>query len=77
MGHPPYCHDLALNDFHLFPSVKNKLPGQRFSTPVKADDAFKMDVLEIPQLEWKKCYKNWFKRMQKCIDHHREYCEKQ
>lgn len=77
MGHPPYSPDLAPNDFFLFPFVKNKLRGQRFMTPEEAVDAFKMHVLEIPQSDWNNCYKNWFKRMQKCIDHHGEYFEKQ
>ncbi|GBP15921.1 hypothetical protein EVAR_12507_1 [Eumeta japonica] len=30
--HPPYSPDLAPNDVYLFPSVKNKLRGQRFSS---------------------------------------------
>jgi len=42
MGHPPYNPDLAPNDFFLFPHIKNKLRGQRFPTPEKAVDAFKM-----------------------------------
>ncbi|EFN84671.1 hypothetical protein EAI_07801, partial [Harpegnathos saltator] len=33
MGHPPYSPDLTPNDFFLFPQIKNKLRGQRFSTP--------------------------------------------
>ena len=33
MSHPPYSPDLAPNDFSLFPYVKNKMRGQRFSTP--------------------------------------------
>ena len=77
MGHPPYSPDLAPNDFFLFPHIKNKLRGQRFSTPEEAVDAFKTHVLEVPHSEWKKCFENWFKRMQKCIDHHGEYFEKQ
>ena len=28
MGHPPYSHDLVLNDCLLFPHIKNKLRGQ-------------------------------------------------
>ena len=35
MSHPPYSIDLAPNDFFLFPYVKNKIRGQRFSTPLK------------------------------------------
>ena len=32
MSHPLYSLDLAQNVFFLFPSVKNKMSGQRFST---------------------------------------------
>lgn len=76
-GHPPYSPDLAPNDFYLFPNIKNKLRGQRFSSREEAVDAFKTHVLDIPQSEWKKCFENWFHRMQKCIDHRGEYFEKQ
>ncbi|GBP78261.1 hypothetical protein EVAR_66292_1 [Eumeta japonica] len=64
-GHPMYSPDLAPNDFYLFPSVKNKLRGQRFSNREEPADAFKMHVLEIPQSEWQTCYKTWYQRMQK------------
>lgn len=77
MGHPPYSPDLAPNDFFLFPHIKKKLRGQRFSTPEEAVDAFKTLVLEVPQSDWKKCFENWFQRMQKCINLHGEYFEKQ
>ena len=77
MKHPPYSPDLAPNDFFLFPYVKNKLRGHRFSTPEEAVDAFRKHVLEIPHSEWQKCFDNWFKRMQKCIELHGEYFEKQ
>ncbi|GBP14844.1 hypothetical protein EVAR_75432_1 [Eumeta japonica] len=37
-GHTPYSPDLAPNDFYSFPSVKNKLRGQRFSCREEAVD---------------------------------------
>ena len=77
MSHPRYSLDLAPNNYFLFPNIKNKLRGQRFSTPEEVVAAFKMHVLEIPQSEWLKCCDNWFKRMQKCINLHGEYFEKQ
>ncbi|GBP37668.1 hypothetical protein EVAR_23716_1 [Eumeta japonica] len=46
---PPYSPDTAPNNFYLFPSVKNKIHSQRFSSRESAVDAFKMHVLEIPQ----------------------------
>ena len=78
MSHPPYSPDLAPNDFFIFPFVKSKMRGQRFSTTEEAIDALRMQVLEIPQSEWPKCFDNWFKRMQKCRDlNGGEYFEKQ
>ena len=64
MSHPTYSPDLTPNDFFLFPYLKNKMRGQRFSTPKEAVDEFRMRVLEIHQSEWQKCFDNWFKRMQ-------------
>ena len=73
MSQPPYKPDLAPNDFFLFPYVKHKIRGQRFSTPEETVDMFRIHVLEIPQSEWLKCFNNWFKRMQKCINRNGEY----
>ena len=79
MSYPPYSPVLAPNDFFLFPYVKNKMRGQRFSTPEEVVDAFRMHVLETLQSEWQKCFDNWFKRMQECIltDLYGEYFKKQ
>ncbi|GBP97398.1 Mariner Mos1 transposase [Eumeta japonica] len=46
-GHPPYSSDLSPNDFYLFPSVKNKLRGQRYSSREKAVDVLSIHILEI------------------------------
>lgn len=76
MGYPPYTPDLTPNDFFLLSHIKNKLRGQRFWTLEEQVDAFKTHVLKLSQSEWKKCIKNWFKRMQS-TDHPGEYFEKQ
>lgn len=77
MTHCPYSPDLSPNDFFLFPTVKQKMRGQRFSTPQEAVEVFENLISEIQPSEWKKCFENWFVRMQKCIDHKGEYFEKQ
>ena len=77
MNHPPYSPDLAPNGVFLFAYVKNKMRGQRFTTPEEAVDEFRMHVLEIPQSELQKCFDNWFKLMQKCIDLNGKYFERQ
>ena len=63
MGHPPYSPDLASNDFFLFPHIKKKMRGQRYSSSEDAVEAFKNYVLEVSESEWKKCFDNWFERM--------------
>lgn len=77
MSHCPYSPDLSPNDFFLFPQVKNKMRGERFSTPEDAVEAYKSHVLAIPHSEWKKCFENWFERMRKCTKLKGEYFEKQ
>ena len=59
------------------PEVIGEIRKKQKNRREEAVDAFKTHVLESPQSDWKKCFENWFKRMQKCIDHHGEYFEKQ
>ncbi|CAD6992457.1 unnamed protein product [Ceratitis capitata] len=73
IGHSPYSLD-----FFFFPYTKNILRGPHVSTSEEAVDAFGRYVLvDTPQSEWQKCFDNWFKRMQKCIDLNGECFEKQ
>ena len=76
MSHPPYSPDLAPNNFFLFPYVKNKMRGQRFSVSQEVIDAFRMHVLAMPQSERQNCFENCCKRMQNCMDLNGEYFEK-
>lgn len=41
--HPPYSPDLALSDFYLFGFLKDKLKGQKFTSP----DQLKEAIIEI------------------------------
>lgn len=77
MGHPPYSPDLAPNDFFLFPRIKDKMRGKRFTSPEEAVEAFKFHVSELSSADWSKCFEWWFNRMHKCIEVNGEYFEKQ
>ncbi|CAH1998188.1 unnamed protein product [Acanthoscelides obtectus] len=77
LDHPPYGPDLSPKDFFNFPKIKNRLRGQRFQSPEEAVDVLKNAVLDLPSNEWKKCFENWFYRMQICINLRGEYFEKQ
>lgn len=76
LGHPPYSPDLAPCDFFLFPKIKNQLKGIQFSSPEEALAAFERAVEEVSAEDWKKCFKNWFRRMKLCIDSDGEFFEK-
>lgn len=77
MTHPPYSPDLAPCDFFLFPKIKDKLRGIRFTSPESAVNAFKEAIEEVPKEDWSNCFVQWFQRMQKCINCGGIYFEKQ
>ena len=77
MSHCPYSPDLSPNDFFLFPNIKQKMRGQRFSSPQEAVESFQNHISEVPTSEWKKCFETWFERMQKCVNLKGEYFGKQ
>ncbi|CAH1111860.1 unnamed protein product [Psylliodes chrysocephalus] len=66
MSHCPYSLDLSPNNFSFFSPVKQKIRGQRCSSPQEAIEDFQNHVSTISALEWKKC-----------IDLKGEYFEKQ
>lgn len=76
MSHCPYSPDLAPNDFFLFPKIKKIMRGRRFTCPNEAVEGFKSLVLDLSPLDWKNCMKDWFARMEKCINVNGEYFEK-
>ena len=76
MTHCPYSPNLSSNDFFLFPYIKNKMRGERFETWSSCWNISYTDIWGY-SLEWKKCFENWFERMQKYIDLKGEYLKKQ
>ena len=78
MGHPSYSPDLAPNDFFLFQHIKQKMRGQRFSSPEDAVGAFKKTCFGGVSIGVEKVLGQvvWA-HAQKCINHAGEYFEKQ
>ncbi|XP_053411309.1 histone-lysine N-methyltransferase SETMAR-like [Nycticebus coucang] len=76
MTHPPYSPDLAPCDYFLLPIVKNRMRGRSFSSPEEAVCAYENELTALEENEWKECFKEWFTRMQKCIECHGDYFEK-
>lgn len=76
LGHPPYSPDLAPCDFFLFPTIKNKLKGTKFSSPDEAVAAYEEALKALSKEEWKNCILDWFHRMKRCVEANGEYFEK-
>jgi hypothetical protein len=70
--HTPYSPDLALRDFHFFPTLKRTLEGRRLSTHEDAEAAVRTEGTDF--------YQQWFfklvKRWDKCISVGGDYVEK-
>lgn len=76
LGHPPYSPDLAPCDFFLFPKIKNKIKGIRFSSPDEAAAAYLEAVRALSTEDWKNCFSEWINRMKLCVQANGEYFEK-
>jgi len=76
MHHPPYSSDLAPNDYHLFPNLKQHLHRQRFLT----DDELKYVTEEWLKEQSELFYFTGIEKLRQCyklcIDKGSDYVEK-
>ena len=75
LPHPPYSPDLAPADFFLFGMVKQKLRGREFQSLQALLDAYNEILSDIPKSMWRDCFKDWFRRMNLCIESNGDYFE--
>lgn len=73
--HPPYSPDLAPCDFFLFPRMKKNLKGKRFDDVEAVKTASQRALDDIKVEEFQRCFKQWEKRLDKCIAANGEYFE--
>ena len=52
--HPPYSPDLAPCDFFLFPTVKARLRGKRFSSLEDAGAAYQGELCALDNSDWRR-----------------------
>ncbi|KAF2880172.1 hypothetical protein ILUMI_25973 [Ignelater luminosus] len=76
LEHPPYSPDLAHCDFADFPRVKMKLKGKRFSSDEDLLRAWGNECASLPDETWQSWFKDWFRRMEKCIECGGNYFER-
>lgn len=74
--HPPYSPDLAPCDFALFPFIKDKLKGRKFTSDEELLSAWDHECAVLPENKWIDIFDDWFLRMTKCINCDGNYFER-
>ena len=72
---PHYSPDLSPCDFFLFPKLKNHLKRTYFETVKNTQTAVIDQLKAIPVLEFKHCYEEWKKHLQRCVASEGSYFE--
>jgi hypothetical protein len=75
MDRPPFSPDLAPCDFWPFPKLKNALKGQRFADLSDTQRNMKTLLRGIRENDFQDCFRQWHRRLKKCITSHGEYFE--
>ena len=64
---PPYSPDPASYDFFLFPRLKKVLKGHRFESMEDIKLNSMKTLLDIPKMEFAKCFQQWQQCWAKCV----------
>ena len=73
LNHLPYSPDLSPCDFFLFPRLKKMLSGNKY-TPRSSLGIYQY-LQQIPKEDYFSAFRNWVKRLQKCVSRKGEYFE--
>lgn len=76
LPHPPYSPDLAPCDFWLFPKLKSDLAGVRYESRSALGSAIHQYRRGIPEEDFTACFREWIRRLRKCVEANEEYFEK-
>lgn len=76
LPHPAYSPDLAPSDFHLFPNLKKRLGGQKFSSNEEVVEAVDRYFEEVEGSFYKTGIETLSSRWKKCIELNGDYVEK-
>ena len=67
LNHPPYSPDLSPCDFDLFPRLKKMLSGNKYMSRSSFGSAIYQCLQQIPKEDYVSAFRDWVKRLQKCI----------
>ena len=74
LNNPPYSSDLSPCDFFLFPRLK-MLSGKKYTSRSSLGSAVYQCLQQIPKEDYLSAFRDWVKRLQKCVSVKGEYFE--
>ena len=74
-NHPSYSPDLSPRDFFLFPRLKKMLSGNKYMSRSSLGSAIYQCLQQIPKTDYLSAFRDWVKRLQKCVSVKGEYFE--
>ena len=75
LNHPPYSPDLSPCDFFLLPRLKKMLSGNKYTSRGSLGSTINQCLQQIPKEEYLSAFRDWVKRLQKCVSVKGEYFE--
>ena len=75
LNHPPYSPDLSPCDFFLFPRLKKLLSGNKYTSRSSLGSAIYQCLQQIPKEDYLSAFRDWVKRLQKCVSVKGKYFE--
>ena len=75
LHHPPYSPALSPCDFFLFPRLKKMLSGNKYTSRSSLGSAIYQCLQQIPKEDYLFAFRDWVKRLQKCVSVKGEYFE--
>ena len=67
LNHPPYSPDLSPSDFLLFPRLKKMLSGNKYTSRSSLGNGIYQCLQQIPKEDCLSAFRDWVKRLQKCV----------
>ena len=75
LNHLPYSPDLSPCDFLLSPMFKKMLSGNKYTSRSSLGSAIYQCLQQLPKEDYLSAFRNWIKRLQKCVSVNGEYFE--
>ena len=75
LNQPPYSTDLSPCDFFLFQRLKEMLSGNKYTSRSSLGSAIYQCLQQIPKEDYLSAFRDWVKRLQKCVSVIGEYFE--